>query len=69
MIRVEPELVEKIDAWLAQQRVPPSRSAAIVYMLDEFLRHDLRESRDDRDTLSRLRMRPPGMGATASRHP
>ena len=39
-IRVEPELVEKIDAWRAQQRVPPSRSAAIVYMLDEFLEHD-----------------------------
>jgi len=29
-IRVEPELVEKIDAWRAWQRVPPSRSAAIV---------------------------------------
>ena len=39
-IRVEPELVGEIDAWRAQQRVPPSRSAAIVYMLDEFLKHD-----------------------------
>jgi hypothetical protein len=39
-IRVEPELVEKIDAWRAQQRVPPSRSAAIVYMLEQFLKHD-----------------------------
>jgi hypothetical protein len=51
-IRVEPELVEKIDAWRGRQRVPPSRSAAIVYMLDQFLKHD-----------------PPGIGATASRHP
>ena len=39
-IRVAPELVAKIDAWRAQQRVPPSRSAAIVYMLDEFLKHE-----------------------------
>jgi hypothetical protein len=34
-IRVEPQLVQKIDAWRARQRVPPSRSAAIVYMLEE----------------------------------
>ena len=39
-IRVEPELVEKIDVWRARQRVLPSRSAAIVYMLEEFLEHD-----------------------------
>jgi hypothetical protein len=39
-IRVEPQLVEKIDAWRARQRVPPSRSAAIVYMLEQFLRDD-----------------------------
>ena len=40
-IRVEPELVEKIDAWRTRQRVLPSRSAAIVYMLEHFLEHDL----------------------------
>jgi hypothetical protein len=39
-IRVEPRLVERIDAWRARQRVPPSRSAAVVYMLDQFLEHD-----------------------------
>ena len=39
-IRVEPRLIEKIDAWRARQRVPPSRSAAIVYMLEEFLKND-----------------------------
>jgi hypothetical protein len=39
-VRVEPVLVEKIDAWRARQRVPPSRSAAIVYMLEHFLEHD-----------------------------
>ena len=39
-IRVEPEFIEKIDAWRARQRVPPSRSAAIVYMLVEFLKYD-----------------------------
>jgi clan AA aspartic protease (TIGR02281 family) len=32
-IRVEPQLVEKIDAWRARWRVPPSRSAAIVSIL------------------------------------
>ena len=39
-IRVEPKLVEKIDTWRDRQRVPPSRSAAIVYMLEHFLEHD-----------------------------
>ena len=39
-IRVDPQLVEKIDGWRARQRVAPSRSAAIVYMLEEFLKHD-----------------------------
>jgi hypothetical protein len=39
-VRVEPQLIDKIDAWRAQQRVPPSRSAAIVYMLEYFLQHD-----------------------------
>jgi hypothetical protein len=39
-IRVEPRLVERIDAWRARHRVPPSRSAAVVYMLDQFLEHD-----------------------------
>jgi hypothetical protein len=36
-IRVTPELIERIDAWRARQRVPPSRVAAIVYMLNQFL--------------------------------
>jgi hypothetical protein len=39
-VRVEPVLVEKIDAWRARQRVPPSRSGAIVHMLEHFLEHD-----------------------------
>jgi len=26
--------------WRARQRVPPSRSAAIVYMLEHFLKRD-----------------------------
>jgi hypothetical protein len=46
-IRVEPPLVEKIDAWRARQRIPPSRSAAIVYMLEEFLARDASENRAD----------------------
>jgi hypothetical protein len=37
-IRVEPQFVEKIDAWRARQRVPPSRTVAIpakkAYALD-----------------------------------
>jgi hypothetical protein len=40
-IRVEPQLVERIDAWRDEQRVPPTRSAAIVYMIEQFLEHDL----------------------------
>ena len=41
-IRVEPRLIERIDAWRAQQRVPPSRSAALVYMIEEFLQQEIR---------------------------
>jgi hypothetical protein len=40
-IRVEPQLVERIDAWRDEQRVPPTRSAAIVYMIEQVLEHDL----------------------------
>jgi hypothetical protein len=39
-IRIEPQLVEKIDAWRARQRVPPSRTAAIVHMIEHFLEQD-----------------------------
>jgi hypothetical protein len=39
-IRVEPQLVERIDAWRARQRVSPSRTAAIIYMIEQFLKHD-----------------------------
>jgi len=39
-IRIEPQLIEKIEAWRVRQRVPPSRAAAIVYMLEHFLEHD-----------------------------
>jgi hypothetical protein len=42
-IRVEPQLVERIDAWRARQRVPSSRAAAIVYMLEHLLEHDAPE--------------------------
>jgi hypothetical protein len=39
-IRVEPRLVERIDASRARQRVRPSRTAAVVYMIEQFLEHD-----------------------------
>jgi hypothetical protein len=39
-IRVEPRVVAKIDDWRGRQRVPPSRTAAIVYMIEQFLKHD-----------------------------
>jgi hypothetical protein len=42
-IRVEPQLIERIDAWRAKQRVAPSRAAAIGYMLEHFLKHDRQE--------------------------
>ena len=44
-IRVEPQLIKKIDAWRAQQCLPRSRAAAISYMLEQFLdEHDAPES-------------------------
>jgi hypothetical protein len=36
-IRVEPQLVERIDNWCDRQLVRPSRSAAIVHMIENFL--------------------------------
>jgi hypothetical protein len=39
-IRVEPQLIERIDAWRGRQRVPPSRSAAIVHMIEDFLERE-----------------------------
>jgi len=39
-IRVEPRLVERIDAWRARQQVLPSRATAILHMLEHFLEHD-----------------------------
>ena len=36
-IRVEPQLIKRIDAWRDQQQVRPSRSAAIVHMIEYFL--------------------------------
>lgn len=48
-IRVEPGLIERIDRWRAQQRVPPSRSATIVYVLERFL--------DREEGMARLRAR------------
>jgi len=36
-VRVKPELIDRVDRWRAQQRVPPTRSAAIVHMLEHFL--------------------------------
>jgi hypothetical protein len=39
-IQVEPRLVERFDAWRTRQRVLPSRTAAIVHMIEHFLDHD-----------------------------
>ena len=36
-IRVEPALIGRIDDWCDQQRVPPTRSAAVVHMIEAFL--------------------------------
>ena len=47
-IRVEPQLVERIDAWRDRQRVRPSRSAAVVRAIEEFLERDLPSSNSPR---------------------
>jgi hypothetical protein len=36
-MRFAPELVEKIDRWRNAQTVPPSRAAAIRYLIEESL--------------------------------
>jgi hypothetical protein len=46
-MRIDPQLREDIDRWREQQAVPPSRSAAIRYLLV----HGLREA--PRETLSK----------------
>ena len=49
-IRVEPQLVERIDAWRDQQRVRPSRSAAIVHMIEDFLERESITPRDPHES-------------------
>lgn len=45
-IRMDPELLGRIHDWMDQLRVPPSRSAVIVHMIEVFLdRHDEEEAR------------------------
>ena len=44
-IRVEPMLVARIDDWRDTQRIPPTRSAAIVHMIEEFLERELGDAR------------------------
>jgi len=39
-IWVEPELIGRIDAWCDRQRVPPTRSAAVVHMIEAFLEEE-----------------------------
>ena len=39
-IRVEPQLVERIDAWRVRQQVHPNRTTAIVHMIEHFLAND-----------------------------
>lgn len=39
-MRVEPELITKIDKWRDRQLVRPSRAAAITFMITAFLDHD-----------------------------
>jgi hypothetical protein len=56
-IRVEPQLIEKIDAWRTQQRVPPSRAAAIGYMLEHFIKHDREESGEPSTEVNAARIR------------
>jgi len=36
-LRVEPELIGRIEDWIDEQRVPPSFAAAVVYMLETLL--------------------------------
>ena len=39
-IRVEPQLVERIDAWRVRQQMLPNRTAAIAHMIEHFLAND-----------------------------
>ena len=36
-IRIEPELIARLDDWLDKQTIPPSRSRAIVRIIEMFL--------------------------------
>jgi hypothetical protein len=43
-IRITADLIGRINDWCDQQRVPPTRSAAVVHMIEAFL--DAEEGRD-----------------------
>lgn len=36
-IRVEPDLIRRIDAWRRRQLVMPTRSAAVIHMIEAYL--------------------------------
>ena len=38
MLRLSPELIETLDRWRLQQVGPPSRNAAVRWVLEQFLR-------------------------------
>jgi len=56
-LRVEPAFIQRIDRWRARQPVPPSRSATIVHMIEEFL--------DREEGMTSLRARYEAEQATA----
>lgn len=39
-VRVEPDLLARIDRWRDQQPMRPSRTGAIEWMIEEFLNHE-----------------------------
>jgi hypothetical protein len=60
-LRVPPELVERVDGWCQDQQVAPSRTAAIVYLinfaLDLIASNERKEGRSVRSLVKRSRPR------------
>jgi len=50
-VRVEPELIARIEAWIDQQGVSLSFSATLVFMIEDFL-----EREEQRAVRKRLRL-------------
>jgi hypothetical protein len=51
-LTLKPELVERLKAWIAQQRLPPAQNAVVELAIEEFLDRNETKKSDELATTS-----------------